>query len=104
METRCDQLVLEHLEGEERREYGHILLSMVNERFAKTPGTTCVNNGDFAALVITTTIIARLMLKINMSMQGILTIIQAITTIMRGITTIMQVITTIMQDMNTQNK
>lgn len=45
METRCDQLVLEHLEGEERREYGHILLSMVNERFAKTPGTTCVNNG-----------------------------------------------------------
>ncbi len=45
METRCDQYVLEHLEGEERREYGHILLSMVNERFAKTPGTTCVNNG-----------------------------------------------------------
>ncbi len=45
MESRCDQCVLEHLEGEERREYGHILLSMVNERFAKTPGTTCVNNG-----------------------------------------------------------
>lgn len=45
MEKRCDQYVLEHLEGEERREYGHILLSMVNERFAKTPGTTCVNNG-----------------------------------------------------------
>lgn len=45
MESRCDQYVLEHLEGEERREYGHILLSMVNERFAKTPGTTCVNNG-----------------------------------------------------------
>lgn len=45
METRCDQYVLEQLEGEERREYGHILLSMVNERFAKTPGTTCVNNG-----------------------------------------------------------
>lgn len=45
METRCDQLVLENLEGEERREYGLILLSMVNERFAKTPGTTCVNNG-----------------------------------------------------------
>ena len=45
METRCDQYVLEHLEGEERREYGHILLAMVNDRFAKTPGTTCVNNG-----------------------------------------------------------
>lgn len=45
MESRCDQFVLEHLEGEERREYGQILLSMVNERFAKTPGTTCVNNG-----------------------------------------------------------
>lgn len=45
METRCDQCVLEHLEGEERRAYGHILLSMVNEKFSKTPGTTCVNNG-----------------------------------------------------------
>ncbi len=45
MESRCDQYVLEYIEGEERREYGHILLSMVNERFAKTPGTTCVNNG-----------------------------------------------------------
>ena len=45
LETRCDQYVLEHLDGEERRAYGHILLSMVNEKFAKTPGTTCVNNG-----------------------------------------------------------
>lgn len=45
MEYRCDQFVLEKLEGEERRAYGHILLSMVNDRFAKTPGTTCVNNG-----------------------------------------------------------
>lgn len=45
LEARCDQYVLEFLEGEERREYGHILLSMVNERFAKTPGATCVNNG-----------------------------------------------------------
>ncbi len=45
MESRCDQAVLERLDGEERRQYGHILLSMVNERFAKTPGTTCVNNG-----------------------------------------------------------
>ena len=45
MESRCDQYVLETLEGEERREYGHILLSMANERFSKTPGSTCINNG-----------------------------------------------------------
>lgn len=45
MESRCDQYVLENLEGEERREYGHILLSMSNERFSKTPGSTCINNG-----------------------------------------------------------
>ena len=45
MESRCDQCVLEHLEGEERREYGHILLSMANDRFSKTPGSTCINNG-----------------------------------------------------------
>lgn len=45
MEYRCDQFVLERLEGNERREYGHILLSMVNESFAKTAGATCINNG-----------------------------------------------------------
>ena len=45
MEQRCDQYVLEELEGEERREYGHILLSMANDRFSKTPGSTCINNG-----------------------------------------------------------
>ena len=45
VESRCDQYVLEHLEGEERREYGHILLSMANDRFSKTPGSTCINNG-----------------------------------------------------------
>ncbi len=45
MESRCDQYVLEHLEGEERRDYGHILLAMANERFSKTPGSTCINNG-----------------------------------------------------------
>lgn len=45
MESRCDQFVLEQLEGEERRDYGRILLSMSNERFAKTPGSTCINNG-----------------------------------------------------------
>ena len=45
MENRCDQYVLENLQGEQRREYGHILLSMVNERFTGTPATSCINNG-----------------------------------------------------------
>lgn len=45
MESRCDQYVLETLEGEERREYGKLLLSMTNERFSKTPGSTSINNG-----------------------------------------------------------
>lgn len=45
LEARCDQRVLELLEGEERRDYGRILLSMANDRFARTPGATCVCNG-----------------------------------------------------------
>lgn len=45
MESRCDQHVLELIEGEERRDYGRILLSMSNDRFSKTPGSTCINNG-----------------------------------------------------------
>jgi len=45
MEARCDQHVLEILEGEDRRDYGRILLSMANERFTKIPGSTCINNG-----------------------------------------------------------
>ena len=45
LEARCDQRVLECLEGEERREYGHILLSMANEKYASTPGTTSAANG-----------------------------------------------------------
>lgn len=45
LEARCDQRVLELLEGEERRDYGKILLSMANDRFARTPGATCANNG-----------------------------------------------------------
>ena len=45
MESRCDQYVLECLEGEERREYGRVLLSMANERFSKTPASTCIGNG-----------------------------------------------------------
>lgn len=45
METLCDQRVLERLEGEERREYGKILLSMANGKYPRTPGTTSVSNG-----------------------------------------------------------
>lgn len=45
MESLCDQRVLERLEGEERREYGGILLSMANDRYPRAPGTTSVSNG-----------------------------------------------------------
>ena len=45
MESRCDQYVLESIKGEECREYGHILLSMTNEKYADTPGSTSINNG-----------------------------------------------------------
>lgn len=45
METLCDQRVLEHLEGEERRAYGSILLSMADDRYPRAPGTTSVSNG-----------------------------------------------------------
>lgn len=48
LEARCDQKILELLEGEDRRDYGKILLSMANDRYATTPGTTCVNNGGKA--------------------------------------------------------
>ena len=45
MESLCDQRVLERLEGEERREYGEILLGMANDRYARVPGTTSISNG-----------------------------------------------------------
>ncbi len=45
MEAVCDQRVLERLEGEERREYGTILLSMANEKYARAIGTTSISNG-----------------------------------------------------------
>lgn len=45
MESLCDQRVLERLEGEERREYGMILLSMASEQYARCPGTTSISNG-----------------------------------------------------------
>ena len=44
-EALCDQRVLERLEGEERREYGVILLSMADGRYARAPGTTSMANG-----------------------------------------------------------
>lgn len=45
LEALCDQRVLERLEGEDRREYGRILLSMADERYARTPGTSSMANG-----------------------------------------------------------
>ena len=45
MEALCDQRVMERIEGEERREYGRILLSMTNERYPHAPGTTSLSNG-----------------------------------------------------------
>ena len=45
IESLCDQRVLERLEGEERREYGNILLSMANRQYARAPGTTSISNG-----------------------------------------------------------
>lgn len=45
LEARCDQRVLELLEGEDRRDYGRILLSMAEERYARAPGTSSMANG-----------------------------------------------------------
>lgn len=45
METLCDQRVLELLAGEERRNYGMILLDMANEKYARVPGTSSISNG-----------------------------------------------------------
>ena len=44
-ESLCDQRVLERLEGEERRDYGRILLSMADDRYARAPGTSSMANG-----------------------------------------------------------
>ena len=44
-ESLCDQRVLERLEGEERRAYGVILLSMADDKYARAPGTTSMANG-----------------------------------------------------------
>jgi len=45
LESLCDQRVLERLEGEDRRDYGRILLSMANEKYARAPGTSSMANG-----------------------------------------------------------
>ncbi len=45
IESLCDQRVLERLQGEELRDYGKILLSMANNRYARAAGTTSVSNG-----------------------------------------------------------
>lgn len=45
MEQLCDQRVLELLKGEQRREYGGMLLAMVNEKYPRAPGTTSLSNG-----------------------------------------------------------
>ena len=45
MESLCDQRVLELLQGEQRRDYGRILLSMTNEKYPSAFGTTSISNG-----------------------------------------------------------
>lgn len=45
LESLCDQRVLERLEGEARRDYGRILLSMADEKYARAPGTSSMANG-----------------------------------------------------------
>lgn len=45
MESLCDQRVLEHLDGEDRRIYGKLLLSMANDTYARATGTTSISNG-----------------------------------------------------------
>ena len=45
MESLCDRRVLERLEGEERREYGNILLLMANDHYPRAFGTTSLSNG-----------------------------------------------------------
>lgn len=45
LESLCDQRVLERLEGEDRREYGRILLGMADEKYGCVPGTSSIANG-----------------------------------------------------------
>lgn len=45
IEALCDNRVLEMLEGEERREYADVLLSVACGRYARAVGTTSISNG-----------------------------------------------------------
>lgn len=45
IEELCDSRALSLLEGEGRREYGNLLLSMANEKYASCIGTTSIANG-----------------------------------------------------------
>ena len=45
MESRAISMCWSIWRGEARRDYGRILLAMANEKFAQTPGDTCINNG-----------------------------------------------------------
>ena len=45
LESLCDQRALERLTGEDRRDYGRILLSMADEKYARAPGTSSMSNG-----------------------------------------------------------
>lgn len=45
IEELCDSRVLSFIDGEERREYGNLLLSMANEKYASCVGTTSIANG-----------------------------------------------------------
>ena len=44
-ESLCDQRVLERLSGEDRRDYGRVLLAMADDRAVRTPGATTMANG-----------------------------------------------------------
>ncbi len=46
IESLCDNRVLQLLEGEERRDYGRVLLSMTNEKYPSAFGTSSISNGS----------------------------------------------------------
>ena len=46
LEALCDQRALERLAGEERRDYGRILLEMATDNYARVPGTSAMANGE----------------------------------------------------------
>ncbi len=46
MESLCDNRALQLLDGEERRDYGRVLLSMINEKYPSAFGTSSISNGN----------------------------------------------------------